>query len=170
MSIFSTLFVAVVAIILATVPVAAHPQPGTRLLSDEDCKSGPQFLSYHIHAFFWMNNANSTSNAEKLQASFAEHFNISSKPLCTFAPSDPSPNSDLCVFAIHYAPSGPFVTAQTTYFVPISMYEQAVSWTVRHRGNLDIFVHPNTGCPVEDHLRHSLVAGTKWDIDVSKFF
>ena len=90
--------------------------------------------------------------------------------MCAFTPSDPQPNyNEICVFDIHYAPSGPFVTAQSTYFIPISEYERAVSWTMANRRGLDVFVHPNTGCGIQDHVMHSLWGGNKWAIDASIF-
>ena len=69
---------------------------------------------------FLQNNANSTNDAVTLQNKFTDHFAISDKPVCAFTPSDPEPNyNEICVFDINYFPSGPFVTAQTTYFIPV---------------------------------------------------
>lgn len=54
----------------------AHVQPGLPRFSDEECRDGQPFLSYHIHTLFWQNNANSTNAALALQDEFAKHFGI----------------------------------------------------------------------------------------------
>ena len=57
--------------------VTAHPQPGVRLLAEDECTTSiPAFQSYHIHTLFWQNNGNSTKAAEKLEAAFMEEFNL----------------------------------------------------------------------------------------------
>jgi aromatic ring-cleaving dioxygenase len=70
----------------------------------------------------------------------------------------------------NYEASGPFLTAQTAVFIPVNLYEQAVSFMVKNRGRLDVFIHPNSGCGVEDHLLHGLWGGNRWEIDGSIFF
>jgi hypothetical protein len=37
--------------------------------------------------------------------------------------------------------TGPFLTGQSPYFIPISYYKKNVSFMVQNRGQLDIFVH-----------------------------
>ena len=68
-----------------------------------------------------------------------------------------------------YEAAGPFVTAQTALFIPVSMFEQAVSWMVAHRGKLDVFVHPNSGCGIQDHMIHGIWGGNKWEVDPAVF-
>ena len=46
---------------------------------------------------------------------------------------------------------GSLCTAQYSFFIPKHFYEETVAWTMQHRNHLDIMVHPNTGCEVEDH-------------------
>jgi aromatic ring-cleaving dioxygenase len=38
-----------------------------------------------------------------------------------------------------------------------------------HKGNLDMLIHPNTGCEKEDHTNWASWSGTKWEIDTSVF-
>ena len=148
----------------------AHEQPGLRYLVRNEILSSKQqsnniclnFQSYHIHVMFLQNNQNSTKEALDLQNKFMKEFSLSDENLCQFLPSDPSSSSSMCIFEVQYSPSGPFVTAQTTYFIPIADYETAVSFTLKNRGSLDVFVHPNTGCGFEDHIQHSLWSGNKW--------
>lgn len=77
-------------------------------------------------------------------------------------------NNFFC-FQTDYVPAGPFVTAQTALFVPVSMLESALSWMVQHRGKLDVFIHPNSGCMIQDHIVHGIWAGNKWEVDPSIF-
>jgi aromatic ring-cleaving dioxygenase len=62
------------------------------------------------------------------------------------------------------------LTAQIAVFVPIPLYEEAVAWFLKNKGTLDILVHPNSGCGIQDHLNHALWGGRRWEIDPSIFF
>ena len=68
-----------------------------------------------------------------------------------------------------YQAAGPFVTAQTASFIPIEYFTEAASWMMQHRGALDIFVHPNSGCSLQDHIHHGLWGGNKWEVDPAVF-
>lgn len=164
----------------------AHVQPGVKLGVDTSCADIPPFQSYHIHILFWQNNKNSTAAAKLLLAKFMDAFHLNDSNMCKYNPGDLN-ETDLCVFEVtlflifyikykvpltlqtDYAAAGPFLTAQTAVFIPVDMYEQTVSWMVKYRGKLDMFVHPNSGCGLEDHVVHGLWGGNKWEIDASIF-
>ena len=148
----------------------SHLQPGIpyvtenmRVQSDFNISICTTFQSYHIHTMFLQNNANSTSAAIRLQESFMKEFGLTyEQSSCEFLPNDPNnldPSTTMCVFEVQYQPAGPFVTAQTTFFIPKADYEKAVSFTMKQRGLLDVMVHPNTGCGVEDHIIHPVWGG-----------
>ncbi len=40
---------------------------------------------------------------------------------------------------------------------------------MQHRGDLDIFIHPNSGAEVSDHKLWSLWGGSTWPINFSAF-
>ena len=83
---------------------------------------------------------------------------------------DPAPwISDICAFEIDWKPAGPFWTAQYSWFVPVEKLTDAVAWVVRHKGDLDVLVHPNSGCEVEDHTSWAMWGGNKNPIDTSVF-
>lgn len=136
----------------------------------ESCTdSVPMFQSYHIHVLFWGNNANSTAAAESLRKQFMEEYSLTDEANgCKYNPGDLQ-ETDLCMFETDYGAAGPFLTAQWAAFVPISLYESAVSWTLRHKGRLDVLVHPNSGCGIQDHVMHALWGGNKWELDASIF-
>jgi aromatic ring-cleaving dioxygenase len=155
-------------VVMSSLLISAHPQPGVR--KSLSCLDRPAPMSYHIHVMFWQNNANSTKAAEHLQDDFLKHFNMTRENnLCPFAPGDDAPDAAMCVFPTDYEAAGPFLTAQTALFIPISEYERTVSWTVQRRGTLDVFIHPNSGCGLEDHIHYGLWAGHKWEVDPSIF-
>lgn len=54
-------------------------------------------------------------------------------------------------------------------FIPVSMYEVTVAWMLKYKGPLDMLVHPNSGCGLQDHITHALWGGNKWEIDASIF-
>lgn len=155
--------------ISALYSVVAHPQPGVKASSP--CAEHPPAQSYHIHTLFWQNNQNSTNAAIQLQDDFLKQFNISRESnTCPFEPGNEIPDYPLCVFTTDFKPAGPFLTAQTALYIPLSDYERSINWIVPRRGVLDIFVHPNSGCSVKDHVKDGLWAGNKWELDPTIFF
>ena len=135
------------------------------------CSEHPAPQSYHIHVLFWGNNKNSTNAAISLQDDFLKQFNLTRESnTCPFAPGDVQPNSPMCVFPTDYTAAGPFVTAQTALFIPVADYQSTVSWIAPRRGSLDVFVHPNSGCSLNDHLHDAFWSGTRWELDPSIFF
>ena len=109
--------------------------------------------------------------AISLQDDFLKQFNLTRESnTCPFAPGDVQPNSPMCVFPTDYTAAGPFVTAQTALFIPVADYQSTVSWIAPRRGSLDVFVHPNSGCSLNDHLHDAFWSGTRWELDPSIFF
>ena len=126
--------------------------------------------SYHIHILFPASDANKTNAALELQLEFMQEFNLVGKHNCTMHAGDPAPLvNDLCAFEIDWEPAGPFPTAQYSFFVPRAWLTKTTTWMVEHRGNLDMLVHPNSGCEVEDHAQWGFWSGTKWELDLSIF-
>eukprot|EP00750_Incisomonas_marina_P028654 INCI6805.1.p1 GENE.INCI6805.1~~INCI6805.1.p1 ORF type:complete len:199 (-),score=18.31 INCI6805.1:67-663(-) len=150
------------------VAVAAHPHSGTACSSAAE--NNIPLLSYHVHVLFWPSNNDSTAAAMKLQADFIEAFDLVGKPNCTFQAGDPAANvTEICAFEVDWEPAGPFLTAQYSFFVPRPLLTDAWGFAVQNRGKLDILVHPNSGCEVEDHTSWALWAGNPWELDASIF-
>jgi aromatic ring-cleaving dioxygenase len=126
--------------------------------------------SYHIHVLFDAANNSNVREALQLQVDFMHAFDLSGKPNCTVVAGDPAPwIKDICSFEIDWEPAGPFLSAQYSWFVPVEKLTKAVAWTVRHKGDLDVLVHPNSGCEVEDHTSWAMWGGNKNPIDTSIF-
>lgn len=158
-------------IIASLVLVQAHEQKNVSVAAGLSCTEGdiPPFQSYHIHILFWTNNKQSVQMAEDLLLKFMDQFSLTAEDnMCKYNPGNLEETA-LCVFETDYAAAGPFLTAQTAVFVPISMYEEAMAWMIKHKGVLDMFAHPNSGCGLMDHVTHGLWAGNKWEVDGSIF-
>ena len=152
--------------------VSAHSLMGPPPMTASECDEGAPlpFQSYHLHVLFWGSSESSTSAALALRSQFISDFSNSTSPLpsCDILPSDPAPSQlTLCSFGVSYVPSGPFLTAQWSFFIPTDMYFGAMTWAMQRRGELDVFIHGNSGCSTLDHVRWPLVGGVTWPIDSS---
>jgi aromatic ring-cleaving dioxygenase len=147
---------------------AAHSQPGMSQLSTEECsKDNINFQSYHIHVIYWGSNKNSTNAALTLRKNFINKFELDEEAdACPFQPSDPEPDrKTICIFPVDSEPAGPFLSAQYSFFLPLSFLQPASAWVLAHRVALDVFVHPNSGCSLKDHVHYGMWSGNKWEID-----
>ena len=132
--------------------------------------SFPYFPSYHIHVIFWSTNPERVALAMDLRQRFIERFNLGgADKQCTILAGDPAPGHEMCVFEPDMQPAGPFLQAQYSFFIPPALLQETSAWMLQHRGVLDLFIHPNTGCETNDHTKWYTVAGTTWPIDASIF-
>ena len=51
-----------------------------------------------------------------------------------------------------YGFANPFLVPNFAFYVPLEDFAPTTSWIMQHRGELDVLVHPNSGCAVNDHL------------------
>ena len=141
----------------------------TRLESIADiCGPKAIFESYHIHVLFWPSNSNSTAAAIELRKSFANEFQVTQD--CPISPADPAPRQrTICAFPVDMEPKGPFLTGQWSFFIPLDYFAETTAYIMQHRGTLDSFIHPNSGCTTDDHTTWSLWGGSQWELDTSIF-
>ena len=132
------------------------------------CDGDPTVYSYHIHLLFWGNNKDHVNSALELRVQFIEKFNLRDKK-CDISPADPAPGHNMCAFGVDLAPAGPFTTAQYAFYIPPDRLQETSTWMLQHRGVHDVFIHPNSGCAVNDHTKWNTFAGDKWPVDVSVF-
>ncbi len=135
--------------------------------SDDPCEFAP-LVSYHIHVLFWQHNKDHVANAMKLRDSFIAEFGLLGKP-CTITAGDPAPDHAMCVFNVAWKPVGPFTVAQFSFFIPVKDLTRTSSWMLQHKGVHDVFIHPNSGCVVHDHVKWSVFSGKSWPIDTTCF-
>ena len=126
--------------------------------------------SYHIHILFSAANASQVQAALKFQLQFMTAYDLLGKANCTMTAGDPAAwATEICAFEIDWQPAGPFLTAQYSFFIPKKDVLSTIAWSVRHRGGLDVLLHPNSGCEVEDHTKWALWGGKKLQLDTSIF-
>ena len=82
-------------------------------------------------------------------------FNSSLGPAC----DDMFHNNVSCMVENEMEPYGPFPTAQWAVFVLPEDIGAMASWMMQHRKTYSIFVHPNSGCEIEDHSDWPLWGG-----------
>ena len=74
----------------------------------------------------------------------------------------------LCVYPPGKA-AGPFPVAQWAVAIPLDHYLDKLTWFVQHRSengtSVDLLIHPNSGCLVEDHTSWAIWAGEKWQLN-----
>ena len=134
----------------------------------------PPITSYHFHVMFWPNatqgpGAHTADLAMRLRQDFLDHFGVDDSDECATM----FDSVDMCVFPVDWEPgvglAAPFVTPNWAVYVPLDRFTEAMPWISQHRGDMDVLMHPNTGCNVEDHQLWSMWSGNKWEINLGAF-
>lgn len=133
--------------------------------------------SYHIHVQYLKGAPNSTARAMRLRDAYIDRWGSRS---CSGLFDQP----ERCMYAIEDHHDGIFVSGNWAAYVPLADYERIVSWTVqyvssppppkhtedvavgRHRGDLSILFHPNSGQHLHDHFRWSTWIGRVYPMNV----
>lgn len=168
--IFSTSVAVLFVALLAA--VAAHGDAwlrNVRTVSAEHC--GPDsvfFYSYHVHVLFEQHVparvAAAAALLRRFQAAFAGAATACNE---TATGNTTYPVSDVCFLEWDVPPARPFPVAEWAVFVPPAHWAAVAAWVMRHRGSLDVLLHPNSGCEVADHTEFPLWAGHRWPLDVT---
>lgn len=121
--------------------------------------------------------------ALKRHREFLEHIGVASTAICPMCHSEPAPayTGPICPFPFEFDPTafpveagGPFEAPNFSFFVPKDLLQKAVGWWQQRRrysdgdqlGELDVIVHTNTGCQMNDHTTWSLWMGTTWEMNL----
>eukprot|EP01147_Barroeca_monosierra_P005279 gene5279-7056_t len=160
---------------IATVAVLLIASVDAHIPIDPACvntSSPPELISYHIHILFMATNTDQVNRAMQLQHDFAKHFQvpIGKDKNCTFPPGDPHPQQKgICAYPTSWEPEGPFPTAQYSFFIPQAHYTETVQWVLQRRNGLDLLVHPNSGCELQDHSDWAMWGGRPWELNMDAF-
>lgn len=142
----------------------AHPSPTTT----GECSVNGQFFSYHIHVLFWQHSPASVSAAFNLRTQFMEQFNLTGKEECDDSNTTHGQSPPLCMVGLDFpVPARPFLTSEWAAFVPLADFARTAPWFMRNRGDLDVMIHPNSGCEIADHAEWPVWGGNKWELDLS---
>jgi len=149
-------------------------QPNFSLCDEID--RPPEIISHHLHVVFHGADRASMVAALTRRKEFMVAVGITGTP-CPMAHSDPAPTySGICSFPFEFDPSsfpvtagGPFEGPNFSFFVSDKFLQLAMTWWQARRrymgGELDILVHANSGCQLNDHTAFAMWMGTKWEMN-----
>jgi len=138
--------------------------------------SPPTIISHHVHVLFHGADRASMTAALNKHKEFLVAMGIGGT-LCPMAHSDPAPTySGVCPFPFEFNAAafpveagGPFEAPNFSFFVSDTFLQAAVTWWQSHRryvgGELDVLVHANSGCQVNDHTEYAIWMGNKWEMN-----
>lgn len=154
---------------------AAHPALDFTMCDNID--SPPKIISHHVHVLFHGADKASMAAALKKRKEFLHDMGINDTIECPMAHSDPAPTySGVCAFPFEFDPTkfpvdagGPFEAPNFSFFASDKFLQIAITWWQNHRsyagGELDVLVHANSGCQVNDHTKFGMWMGTKWEMN-----
>jgi len=127
-------------------------------------KAPVKIFSWHIHVVYNDKQEKIKKQALMLLEKFKETFQSELGAPCTGL----FHQNRLCVFEPEQA-AGPFPVADWSIFVPVDHFASKVPWFMQNRVSngisLDVLVHPNSGCEIEDHSWWSMWGGEKWRLN-----
>ena len=154
---------------------SAHPAvSSSNVTCPPDATSPPQILSWHIHTLFWPDGAKDNDGPHSIQAAlefrddFIDAFDLREAKECDSLQDN---DNKLCVFPPDIDPgfgfAAPFITPSWAVFLPKARLAEVYPWFVQHHQQLDILLHPNTGCAVADHTDYASWLGQEWELKLS---
>lgn len=104
--------------------------------------------NWHAHVYF---DAASRTPARALYGRVMERF------------------PEAAVGRFHEKPVGPHPMWSFQIAFAPALLADVVPWLALNRGDLDVFVHPNTGDDLADHSAHVMFLGRSYPLDLSIF-
>jgi aromatic ring-cleaving dioxygenase len=101
--------------------------------------------SYHAHVYF---DAASRERAQELRTVLAAAF------------------PEAAMGRFHERPVGPHPCWSYQLAFAPALFGRVIPWLALNRGDLVVFVHPNTGDALADHRDHAVWLGAKLDLDL----
>jgi len=101
--------------------------------------------SYHAHVYF---DGGSRERAQALREVLAARF----------------PEASMGRF--HEKPVGPHPMWSYQLAFGPALFDRIVPWLALNRGDLVVFIHPNTGDELADHRDHAIWMGAKMDLNL----
>ena len=103
--------------------------------------------SYHAHIYF---GPDQLADAEELVERVRSNF-------------------DLEIGRIWNKPIGPHPTGSCQITVPKEEFGKVIPWLMEERGDLDVFVHANTGNDLADHTQFVGWLGKSYELNIEMF-
>ena len=103
--------------------------------------------AYHAHVYF---DADTVAQAKALVAEAGSRF-------------------DVQVGRVHEKLVGPHPRWSCQLAFRASEFDKLIPWLDAHRGQLDVFVHGDTGDDLADHTTHAYWLGNEWPLKLEMF-
>ena len=124
-----------------------HPQLRTLPSENETL----YYYSWHIHVYFFHENANVTARALALREKFMSYFNIEQCLGNCFMGGIFDNCTRMCVWDPVMGVDGPHPYGQWGVYLPNELLMDTLSWMSANHGEFEVLFHPNTGEMVGDH-------------------
>ena len=102
---------------------------------------------YHAHLYY---NADTLEEARGLATDLRQHYPVK-------------------VGTFHQKPVGPHPVWSCQLTVLSDQLGAVVPWLLLNHGNVDVFIHPNTGDDLLDHTQHVMWIGQSYPLKISIF-
>ena len=66
-------------------------------------------------------------------------------------------------------PVGPHPIGSCQVSIPTQRFEEALTWFLENRKDIDLFIHPVTGDDLADHSDHAIWVGKSYDLKIEIF-
>jgi aromatic ring-cleaving dioxygenase len=154
--------------------VVSHPDrwlANMRVINQQHCSPDSVFFySFHLHVLFEHLVPTRVTAAARMMAEFEAAFGgTHGIAQCndTQVSNTTYPVVDICFLEWDVPPVRPFPVAEWAYFIPPREYSRVAMWAMKHRGDLDVLLHSNSGCEVSDHRDWPLWGGHAWPLDLT---
>ncbi len=102
---------------------------------------------FHAHVYF---DATTTGQARKLCETARDRFSLR-------------------MGRMHERPIGPHPCCSCQLAFKAEQFGEVIPWLALNRGQLVIFIHPETGDDLKDHTQHAMWMGQMLELDLSIF-
>lgn len=154
----------------------AHPTIHDEFPRSQECIRGTPAIphSWHLHVVF---DIEQQQAADALKVAFAEFLGVELEDpdyVChqiNFIRQHKG-KKELCFYKTDYKPnkkSSPWNDPEWAILFYPKDFERIVTWGLQHKDDLDLVIHPNTGCMIEDHTWWVIFAGKKRELNISIF-
>eukprot|EP01126_Amoeba_proteus_P054915 TRINITY_DN677_c0_g1_i1.p1 TRINITY_DN677_c0_g1~~TRINITY_DN677_c0_g1_i1.p1 ORF type:complete len:195 (+),score=36.23 TRINITY_DN677_c0_g1_i1:116-700(+) len=129
----------------------------------------PEIKEWHFHVYWFQTNPISQTQALKLrqlllQAVEAREFIV----IFNGITSEIVPGiNETAIPKFNIHPIGPHPCGSFEVWTPKESFAPAMSWFMRHRGDLSILLHPLSRHEIEDHTGRSLWLGPPFRLDLT---
>eukprot|EP01084_Bolivina_argentea_P084036 152091_1 len=138
----------------------------------DDMESPPDIISYHVHAIFDGNDAQSVSNAYQIYHQFIDYMNPVMSD-CSFAHSTAAVSqTEVCYFPNTWQETDLpiptnfiFQTANYAFYIPAAYLQQTMRFWMQNHNEIHYVIHAVSGCQFNDHSKW-LVASSEYDTSI----